>query len=483
MNTKKGYFLLILLITLLTYHQSIGLNVSLISLISIGYLSQSSLKQKPLKWWIAAVIWFFSGLGLFLSETTIGGILFIITGLNFISLNANNNHSFPFSIAGSIVSFIMGFGKFFMLKKKSIADTDNLPHNSKSVVKKLLLISVPILIILIFLKLYQSASPEFAELTAFINLNFIKVTFIIYYAFSILYLYGIYHFQSTPSITNFDIKTKNLIPKHYTDKLQAFIGIASEHKLTVSLLVTLNFLLITFIAVDAYTLFSNIETEGTHSQNVHQGINILIASILLVILIIAYVFRGGLNFVKNKLILSLAGTWLFLNLVVTIFNAIKNLHYIQEWGFTHKRIGVFIYLFLCIIGLAFTFYKVFYKKSFWYLIRNISYSFTGILVLYSLFNWNSIIAHYNLNGERFSVDKIDFNYNLRLGTEAYPAIIDFLAENPEYDKSYHMNLTYSVHNYLEKIDAKNWTDFPSEKLSELLIREKLRQYYTQSFDK
>ena len=48
----------------------------------------------------------------------------------------------------------------------------------------------------------------------------------------------------------------------------------------------------------------------THSQNIHQGITILISSILLVILIIGFIYRGGLNHAKNKTIERLSIFWL-----------------------------------------------------------------------------------------------------------------------------------------------------------------------------
>ena len=88
--------------------------------------------------------------------------------------------------------------------------------------------------------------------------------------------------------------------------------------------------------------------------------------------------------------------------MVVGFNCVKNYNYIHDWGLTHKRIGVYVYLTLCIIGIAFTIYKILNQKSFAYLIRQISvFTFTSFLIVFSLLSWNSIIANYNLNDQKF----------------------------------------------------------------------------------
>src|SRR5690606_28871759 len=104
----------------------------------------------------------------------------------------------------------------------------------------------------------------------------------------------------------------------------------------------------------------------------HAGIYALIFSIVLVIFIVTYLFRGQLNFQYNRVLKPLVIFWLVLNLLMVITTSIKNWEYVEFWGLTYKRMGVFVYLLLATIGLAITIYKVINKRSFWFVLRKTS---------------------------------------------------------------------------------------------------------------
>jgi hypothetical protein len=484
---KKWYFVLVFVITLLLYDQYTGLNILLISLISVSYLYVFNDKQKTKKWWLSAVFWIGSGLSIFLSNTYLGGVLFFITGLNFISINNNSNHSFPFSIIHSFFSIFIGIARFITPKKKPIilelSDSEEMEiklikskETTNKILKNIFLYGIPFLLVLVFLKLYQLANPKFAEYTEFINFEFMNWNFLLLYGLLILILYGIYLFNSFELTSKLDLKTKNIIPANYSDKLQKSLGLETEQKMTLLLLSILNLLIMSFIIIDAITLFSNnIELEISHSENVHQGVNVLITSIVLVILILGFVFRGGLNFVQNKSIKTLSSIWLILNLIITGFNSIKNFNYIHEWGLTHKRIGVYTYLALCVIGLLYTLYKIINKKSFAFLVRRVLFTFSGGLVFFSFFNWNLIIANHNLNDQKYAQNQIDFYYNLNLGFEAYPALIDYFKKHPKANIPVYEKLDYKITTHMEGLQF-NWKEIPSIKWSEYLVEKELKKY-------
>ena len=484
---KKWYFVLVFLITLLLYDQYLGLNVFLISLVSVAFLYIFNNKPKTTIWWLSALFWIGSGLSIFLSNTYLGGVLFFITGFNFISINSNTNHSFPFSIIHSFFSIFIGIAKFFTPKKKQplleVTNSDEMDikltkskETTNNILKKIFLYGIPLLLVFIFLKLYQLANPKFAEYTEFINFEFINWNFLIFYSILMLLLYGVYLFNSFEPSSKWDLRTKNIIPVDYSDKLQKSIGLETEQKMTVLLLSILNVLIISFIIIDGLTLFSNnIDLEISHSENVHQGVNILITSIVLVILILGFVFRGGLNFVQNKSIKILSSIWLILNLIITGFNSVKNFNYIYEWGLTHKRIGVYTYLALCVIGLLFTLYKIINKKSFAFLVRRVLFTFSGGLVFFSCFNWNAIIANNNLNDQKYAGHQIDFYYNLELGFEAYPALINYFNSHPKANIPVYEQLDYKINSHMKDLEF-NWKDIPSIKWSEYLVEKELENY-------
>ena len=477
---KKWYFVLVLCITLLIFKQYWGLNALLISIISVIYIQYFSKSKPTLSWWISSVLWIGSGSSIFLSHSYTGGILYFVTALNFFAQSNNPKFSFPYAIIHSLFSLFIGIAKFLtpQIKEKPVLTDENFKNETteSKVLKKILLFGIPTLLIFIFLKLYQFANPKFAEYTAFINLKFLNWQFILIYVTLMIILYGLYLFNHFEVSEEWDINTLNDVNVNYEDKIQNKIGIVTEQKVAVLTLTTLNFLLIAFLIVDAITLFNPlIHSELSHSENVHQGINILITSIVLVIFIVGYIFRGGLNFIQSKSVRILSTIWLLLNIIITFFNGIKNYNYIFEWGLTHKRVGVYTYLALCIIGLLLTLYKIWNQKSFAFLVRNVALSFTSFLVILSVFNWNSIIANYNLNDAHFPKSKIDFYYNLDLGYEAYPALLSYFEKHPNSNQNVYEMLDYRILNHKSRF-INNWKNFPSIKWSELIVEKELKNY-------
>jgi len=474
---KIAYFILVLIFTFLLYKQHSGFNIFIISLLSVGYLTFTTQTKKNKQWWLSALLWTGSGLSIFLSHTYLGGLLFFLTGFNFISVNYNSNYSFPFTLSHTFFSFTLGIARFVSPKKKEAVVINNTQNKTENkILKSVFLYGTPLIIVLIFLKLYQIANPKFEEYTQFLNLEFIEWPFILLYVVLSFLLYGFYLYNKYQNSENWDLNTINSVDFNYSDSFQKSIGTGTEQKMATLLLVTLNVLLIAFLIIDATTLFSmDIDSELTHSQSVHQGINVLITSILLVILIVGFIYRGALNFSKNKTIKTLTILWLVLNLVITFFNSLKNFNYINEWGLTHKRIGVFIYLALCVIGLLFTLYKVLNTKTFVFLIKRVSFSFVSFLVAYSLVNWNSIIISYNLNTDHFEESRIDLDYNYSLGYSTYPELVDYFKKHPESDTDLYKKLDYEI-NYIKRNKVSTWKNFPSLKWNDYKAQQRLENY-------
>ena len=380
----------------------------------------------------------------------------------------------------SFFSFFIGIARFVTPIKKEtplpVLEDEIKEKTETKILKKVFLYGVPLLLVIVFLKLYQFANPKFAEYTEFLNFEFISWSFVLLYAILLILLCGLYLFNNFDPSSKWDFDKKNSVDTNYTDAFQTKIGTEIEQKMATMLLSVLNLLLVAFLVIDGITLFSaDIDYELTHSETVHQGINILITSIVLVIFIVGFIFRGALNFSKNKTIKTLTILWLILNIVITGFNSIKNYNYIDEWGLTHKRIGVYTYLALCIIGLVFTLHKVLKKKSFIFLVRRVSYNFVSFLVLFSLFNWNSIIANYNLDDTHFSESKIDFYYNLSLGFETYPALVNYFKNHPDANTSVQEELDYKINNHMNFLEF-DWKEIPSLKWSEYQIEKQLKNY-------
>jgi hypothetical protein len=328
----------------------------------------------------------------------------------------------PFALVMAMGSFAIGIGELFTNFFQAFE-----PGKQRIPGKKLvtaLAISIPLVIGIIFLKLYQSADATFYELTKFINLSWISWGFIVFYLFCAIVLYGFFFFTTLEDVKTLDEGIKLDTAETYSDKIQRFFGVQNETKIAFSLLIILNVLLLLYNLIDLNYLFVELNSPQralSISEVVHGGINSLIASLILAIIIISFLFRGALNFAQNKFLKILALGWLIQNIVMVMTTSIKNAEYVSLWGLTYKRIGVYIYLFLAMLGICLTIYKIIKKKSFWFLIKSCSLTFSVVLVSLLTFNWNRAIATYNL--DYVKQNHIDFSYLLELGPDTYGAIL------------------------------------------------------------
>src|SRR5690606_33191061 len=80
-----------------------------------------------------------------------------------------------------------------------------------------------------------------------------------------------------------------------------------------------------------------------------------------------------------------------------------------------KRIGVYVYLLLCLIGLVTTLVKVLSQKSNWFLIRINSWAFYTVFVMSCPINGDNIIVSYNCkNYKMVEIKHIDRGYQSEL---------------------------------------------------------------------
>jgi hypothetical protein len=83
--------------------------------------------------------------------------------------------------------------------------------------------------------------------------------------------------------------------------------------------------------------------------------------------------------------------------LLIISTANRNWVYVSNYGVTHKRLSVYLFLILCIAGLVTSLIKIASVKSSWFLFRKNSWICYAALILSSLLNWDGLIASYNLS--------------------------------------------------------------------------------------
>jgi hypothetical protein len=382
---------------LLFYQQYIGVNFLLFALLMIACLiikDKSVLKNKI---WIALALGAIAG---GIGTTLYGQFLSAIVSATSLVLLANKSSlkegSLLFSMLHSAYSYVCI--PYYLYEDYEAGVKAN-SFNKKFDYKSWLIGIVPIFVVVVFFLLYKSANPMFNELTKKINFSFISWPLI---RFTLLGWLLIYVYYNQRYIIQLILKDKLLkedlseitIKKEYS----IFKSTSSEYQSAIIMFTMLNILLFIVNVLDMQFLFINraLPIGVGHSEFVHQGVNTLIASIIIAIIISLYYFRGSLNFLeKNTALKWLAYLWLLQNMVLVITSGNKNHFYVEDYGLTYKRIGVYIYLLLTLLGLVTTMIKITYTKSNWFLLRKNTWLFYFVFIASGLIHWDKLIVNFN----------------------------------------------------------------------------------------
>lgn len=289
--------------------------------------------------------------------------------------------------------------------------------------KRFLIVLIALLVVLVFFFMYRSSNILFDQLAAKINLDFISVPWIFFTLIGAIVIYAFYYHHPLPGVSEWENRQAiDLHPSEELSPLDRMMSISSERFSGIVLLSLLNLLLLVVNGLDAvYLLSGSKDLPGgvTYTQYVHQGVGMLITSILLAMAIILFYFRGRLNFIeKGGALRALAIGWILQNAFMLFSTVCRNEMYVEMFGLTYKRIGVYIYLLLTMIGLFTTAYKVIKRKTNAFLFRSNAWLFYGVMILACPFNFDAMIARYN---STVAVQP-DMNYLATLSFRAYPAL-------------------------------------------------------------
>ncbi len=254
------------------------------------------------------------------------------------------------------------------------------------------------------------------------------------------------------------------------------ISLKIEYKLGCIVLISLNVLLLLTNVLDMVNLWFFYDPSSLRfseiSKFVHEGTYILIFSIILAGLVIIFYYRGNINFLKNNSLLNkLAIIWIAQNAILAFSVAIRNYHYIYyTHALTDKRLGVFIFLILVLIGLFFLYQKVHLKRSIPWLLKINFASLILVISVVQLVNWERMIIRFNFsNPEVKNIDvealfrEIDYDLiyldkaiaatggelyypEYRLSNDAYEA---WNRKKANYYRRFHMskNKAWTYHKY------------------------------------
>lgn len=433
----------------LFYKQDIGLNLSLFSLLTIIVLiinNKTAFKQK--KTIAYCLLYIITAVTIFFYKSNLSIIANCIAFFTLIGNVSEYKSSIYLNWLNGLYTFVAGY---FHRNFNAIDSKENEGGNI-DYIHWTKIIGIPIVVIIIFTFLYKNGNPVFNNFISKINFNFINLQWLLLAVLGYYLLYNISTpIQINPATKN-DLNTDNILQNNGTPQTEV---IKKENQFALILITLLNMLIVFFLITDiAYLISTNDLRASAFSNQVHNGINALIASILIAIIIILYFFRGNLNFYKdNKNLKLVTYTWILLNIILVINIVVKDCQYIYYFGLTYKRIGVLVYLLLTIVGLLSTSIKIKLIRNFWYLLRLNTLTAFCILIISCTINWDSYITHYNLNYPK----AMDFNYLIDLSNNNTFLLKNYADQN-NLNGERKLLIEKKYKNYLDELKNKNWQE-------------------------
>jgi hypothetical protein len=407
MKTHHYIFITALLFLIVFYDQEIGLNLGILGIVyAILTLFRTPEKNKTGSLYILfgtsilssiAFAWF----GDFTS------FIAVVSSLLLLGYKSKNRRlKILFLIPVFMVNCCTSFCRFFSfdewLPKKNVSGLWQ---------KTFAFILIPLVLVSVFFGIYSAGSNHFAALfTDYeLDLNLWQVFCLSVLGFFIAFNYWNYAVEKLIYKNNHFLDNEFSRDSSIPKATYSFLDLDAERMSGVISFVLLNILLIFFIITYNYEQFYEaVKTPVQLSEETHERVNAVILSIVMAILVIMFYFKSGFNFdPKARLLKILAKVWIFLNAVLVISAALKNYEYIVNYAFTYKRLGVFAFLLLSLVGLTLTFIKIQKQKRNIFLVNTMIWYVYGTILVCSYINWGGFITSQNMKRKDFAV-----NYHL-----------------------------------------------------------------------
>ncbi|GAA4158213.1 hypothetical protein GCM10022217_19110 [Chryseobacterium ginsenosidimutans] len=404
MKTHHYIFLTTILFVIVFYNQNVGLNLGIIGIIySILTLFRTPAKNRTRTFLFLFVTSILSSIA-FAWYGDFPSFLAIASSILLLGYRSRNRRMkilllIPVFVINCFTSICRFFSFDEWLPKKDVPGLWQ---------KTLAFVLIPLILISVFFGIYSAGSDHFANLfTNFeFDINFWQLLAMIVLGFFIAFNYWNYAVEKfiykNNHILNNDFQEKDKIQK----STYSFLDLDAERMSGVISFFALNVLLIFFIITYNYEQFYEaIKTPVQLSEETHERVNAVIMSIVMAILVIMFYFKSNFNFdPKAGLMKILVKIWIFLNAVLVISAMVKNSEYIINYGFTYKRLGVFAFLILSLIGLVMTFIKIQTKKRNIFLFNTMVWYVYGTILICSYVNWGGIITSENMKRKDFALN-------------------------------------------------------------------------------
>src|ERR1700744_2225468 len=294
---KKNDWILLLSVCLysfLFYEQSGGINYTIFSIalvISLLAKDKSLLKNR---------YWCFAAVGSIITSILTGyygNILCVIA--NVISLSylsamcISPNSSFLAGLLFSAYSYCSSILFLFINRIEKKVNSE--PDQKSTSTKKVVLLIIPLIVTGIFFFMYRASNALFDDLASKINFDFISFSWIAFTLGGFILLYGFFYHRKISTLAAIDENSLDNLNPQNNNTISLFgkkLSLGEEEFSGRVMLILLNALLLLVNCLDINFLFidGKLPKYVSYSQFVHQGIGMLITSILVAIAIILFYF-------------------------------------------------------------------------------------------------------------------------------------------------------------------------------------------------
>lgn len=238
------------------------------------------------------------------------------------------------------------------------------------------------------------------------------------------------------------------------------LDLNNELKISVITMLSLNVLVFLFNILDViYVWFgSSVKSASELSQYVHDGTNMVILSIIVGSGILIYFFRKNLNFhPKNQWLKKVSYIWLAQNVFLAFSTFTRNLHYVNQFGLTFKRLGVVIFILTVLIGLLFIFQKIKDQHSITHLINRLFLAFYIILIGFSIVDHERLIIQHAAHWQK---ENVDLYYLTRISTN-HDYLLKRHRETLENKSSHNLELAenFSLYKSNPMHEISSWREY------------------------
>jgi len=413
------------------WQEQFGINLPIFSLLIIALmflLNPEAIRSRNA--WITALGSLMTGILVVVYHSGTAQVVHILSTLLFVGFAHQSQLRTVFHALGQLLESLMHLGLSLQEEWQRIRKEQ--PGFSR-VSNYLKLIVIPIVGVLVFFFIFRAANPRFAALTDdlfvwlgawFADFSFLRFFFLF---LGFLLSVGVIYSRTSSKILDHDaaqndeLKRKRKKSKHPFN----FLGLKKEYRTGVLLIGMVNLMLLANNVIDIDWIWMGFEVEPNMNLKnfVHEGTYLLVLSIMLSMGIMLYFFRKNQHFYREQGLLHiLSYLWVAQNVILVISVALRNYHYIAYHGLAYKRIGVFFFLLATILGLLTLFAKIRNQKSAFYLFRINGWAVYGTILLLACFNWDMLIARYNLTQDY--PGQLDTEFLLSLSDKTIPVLID-----------------------------------------------------------